>query len=839
MHSRARQHLVDLPVNDVVDDLKSVLVASTTALLIAPPGAGKTTTVPLHLLNEPWMNGRKILMLEPRRLATRAAAQRMAHTTGTKVGSLIGYQTRDDRVLGADTRIEVITEGILTRRMMNNPTLDDVGLVIFDEVHERNLPTDLGIALTLDVMRHLRPDLRLLAMSATPDARTLVPTLKNATGEPAPIIESLGRQHEVTVVWDPKPQKEWLDSAVTRVVIRALNETEGDVLVFLPGMGEINRVRQNLNAQVIASRHSNVQIHRLAGALSQAEQDAALQLDPLGQRRVILSTDIAETSLTVDGVTVVVDAGLARVPRFDSRTGMTRLTTIPCSRANAEQRAGRAGRTQPGTVYRLWSKIEHGSRRAHLAPEITETELTSLALDLIIWGTDESALSFPDPPPKAALKQARELLQALGAIDEQFKPTELGRDIAALPVHPRLAAMIQRAKDESADDAWTACIVATLVEERDILRGQHDSLPIDLALRVDLVAGHAHHDTIDRRAVENVSRRASDLARRAGVRESSVIAEHCGQLLLGGFPDRLATKRSGVGQFQLRGGSAAWVAKGDNLAESPFIVAIDLDGDRKNARVRLAASVSVGDIEVACRDRVRKESVLIFDKEKDDFVLRTEVLLDNMRLLSETRRPEASVETLDALIDRVRTTRLAALKLSDEFRRLQRRMQYVRGADGETWPDWTDAALIATLELWLLPYIGQCRDLADMRSMDLVMVLQSGLSWDQSTQFSALAPTEFSLPNGRVRKLEYPADMNPLLRVRVQDLYGVDVHPAIVNGKVPLVLELLSPADRPIQTTSDLPGFWKGSWRDVRKDMAGRYPKHSWPEDPATAKPPK
>jgi ATP-dependent helicase HrpB len=318
-----------------------------------------------------------------------------------------------------------------------------------------------------------------------------------------------------------------------------------------------------------------------------------------------------------------------------------------------------------------------------------------------------------------------------------------------------------------------------------------------------------------------------------------VIAEHCGQLLLGGFPDRLATKRSGVGQFQLRGGSAAWVAKGDNLAESPFIVAIDLDGDRKNARVRLAASVSVGDIEVACRDRVRKESVLIFDKEKDDFVLRTEVLLDNMRLLSETRRPEASVETLDALIDRVRTTRLAALKLSDEFRRLQRRMQYVRGADGETWPDWTDAALIATLELWLLPYIGQCRDLADMRSMDLVMVLQSGLSWDQSTQFSALAPTEFSLPNGRVRKLEYPADMNPLLRVRVQDLYGVDVHPAIVNGKVPLVLELLSPADRPIQTTSDLPGFWKGSWRDVRKDMAGRYPKHSWPEDPATAKPPK
>ncbi|NBO54927.1 MAG: DEAD/DEAH box helicase, partial [Actinobacteria bacterium] len=398
--------MVDLPVNDVVDDLKSVLAAGTTALLIAPPGAGKTTSVPLHLLNEPWMNGRKILMLEPRRLATRAAAQRMAQTTGTNVGSMIGYQTRDDRVLGSDTRIEVITEGILTRRMMNNPALDDVGLVIFDEVHERNLPTDLGIALTLDVMRHLRPDLRLLAMSATPDARTLVPTLENANGEPAPVIESLGRQHEVKVVWDPKPQKEWLESAVTRVVIRALNETEGDVLVFLPGMGEINRVRQNLNEQVIAGRHATVQIHRLAGALSQTEQDAALQIDPLGRRRVILSTDIAETSLTVDGVTVVVDAGLARVPRFDSRTGMTRLTTIPCSRANAEQRAGRAGRTQPGTVYRLWSKIEHGSRRAHLAPEITETELTSLALDLIIWGADESALCFPDPPPKAAMKQA-------------------------------------------------------------------------------------------------------------------------------------------------------------------------------------------------------------------------------------------------------------------------------------------------------------------------------------------------------------------------------------------------------------------------------------------------
>ena len=830
--------MADLPVNDVVDELKTTLANSTTALLVAPPGAGKTTSVPLHLLEEPWLEGRKIVMLEPRRLATRAAARRMAETTGTEVGALIGFQTRDERHIGEATRIEVVTEGVLTRRLQNNPTLDGVGLVIFDEIHERNIPTDLGIALTLDVMTTLRPDLRLLAMSATPDAETLAVTLINQLGVSAPVIESLGRQHPVDIVWDPRGQKEWLEPATVRTVVRALNETTGDILVFLPGVGEINRVQQQLRDTIANSKHDSVQILRLAGALPQSEQFEALSRDHAGRRRVVLSTDIAETSLTVDGVTVVVDSGLARVPRFDTRTGMTRLTTIPCSRANAEQRAGRAGRTEPGVAYRMWSKIEHGSRRAHLRPEILEAELTSLALDLALWGTSEQVLRFPDAPPRAAMQQARDVLTALGAIDAEGRITPIGTSVSSLPVHPRLATMIESAQNN--EDAWAACLLATMIEERDFLRGRSDSVPTDINLRLEILTGRTRHDSTDHRAAENILHRARDLARRARVRPDDGIQPNCaGRLLLHAFPDRIAVHRGGGGQFQLRGGNGAWVPKNDSLEDAPFIVAVDLDGDRKNARVRLAADVSVDDLRSSLGDRVATIATITFDKSRDDFVVKRDVMFDSMRLASETIRPQASEETAEAILERVRATKLQCLKLSDEFHLTQRRMHYVRTSDPQAWPDWSDAALIASLDEWLAPFVSQCRDLADVRAVDLVMTLQAGLTWDQSSKFAELAPIYFTLPNGRVRPLEYPPDMNPTLRVRVQDLYGVSIHPAIVNGTIPLVLELLSPANRPIQVTSDLPGFWSGSWKDVRKDMAGRYPKHDWPEDPATAKPPR
>lgn len=830
--------MADLPVNDVVDDLRAALSSSTTALLIAPPGAGKTTSVPLQLLDEPWLEGRKIVMLEPRRLATRAAARRMAETTHTEVGGLIGYQTRDERHIGSSTRIEVVTEGVLTRRLQNNSSLDGVGLVIFDEIHERNIPTDLGIALTLDVMATIRPDLRLLAMSATPDAETLAKTLTNQHGESAPMIISLGREHPVDVVWDPRGQKEWLEPATVRTVVRALNETSGDLLVFLPGIAEINRVQQQLLDAISGTKHGSVQVMRLAGALPQTEQFEALARDAQGRRRVVLSTDIAETSLTVDGVTVVVDSGLARVPRFDPRTGMTRLTTIPCSRANADQRAGRAGRTEPGTAYRMWSKIEHGSRRAHLRPEILEAELTSLALDLALWGTKENELRFPDAPPKGAMQQARDLLQAIGALDVDGRPTDALRKIASLPVHPRLAAMIDAAQDNS--DAWSACLLATMIEERDFLRGKSDVIPTDMNLRLEILAGNIRHDATDRRAAESVIRRAQDLARRARINPDDTVTPHCaGRLLLHAFPDRLAVRRGGGGQFQLRGGNAAWVPKNDLLEDASFIVAVDLDGDRKNARVRLAADVSIDDMHEAFGDRITSTSTITFDKAKDDLVLKRDVMLDSMRISSEVSRPTASPATTEAIVERVRATRLQCLKPSDEFRRTQRRMQYVHNAEPENWPDWTDVGLIASVDTWLEPFIGHCRDLSDAREIDLVMALQASLTWGQSSAFQELAPIEFKLPNGRVRTLEYPNDMNPTLRVRVQDLYGVATHPAIVNGSVPLVLELLSPANRPIQVTSDLPGFWSGSWKEVRKDMAGRYPKHDWPENPATAKPPK
>ncbi len=839
VHLRVRQHLVDLPVNDVVDELAAVLATSTTALLVAQPGAGKTTFVPLYLLRQPWLGDNKIVMLEPRRLATRAAAHRMSELLGETVGQTIGYQTRDERRIGPNTRIEVVTEGVLTRRLQNDPTLSGVGLVIFDEIHERNLPTDLGIAFTLDTMKLLRPDLRLLAMSATAEAEVLSKTLVNANGQPAPVIESLGRQFPVEIIWDPKSQKERVEPAITRTILRALRETNGDILAFLPGIGEITRTQSLLLDQLRGTTQANVRVLRLAGALPQNEQDTALRRDPSGMRRVILATDIAETSLTVAGVSVVVDAGLARVPRFDTRTGLTRLTTIAAARANAEQRSGRAGRTEPGTAYRLWSKIEHGTRRAHLPPEISEAELTSLFLDVCIWGTPVEQLSFPDPPASSALKQARELLYSLGAIDSKNSPTKLGLAIAGLPVHPRLATMVVRASESSLDDAWAACLLATLVDERDIFRSRNDTTPTDLNLRLDILQGISRHDDVDTHAVARIVDRARDLAHRASISSSASIADHCaGRLLLYAFPDRLATKRGGIGQFQLRGGTSAWLSKNDHLADEPFIVAVDLDGDRKNARIRLAAALSIDDIAGVLDDRVSRTYEIVFDKDKSDIVMREEVRLDNMRISSSTTRPMPSDETLAAILSRIRSTKLVALKPSEDFKRLQRRMNYLCMTDPDTWPDWSDTKLTATLEQWLAPYLQQCRDLADVCAVDLTMVLQAGLSWDQLQQLTELAPINFKLPNGRVRKLEYPADSNPVLRVRVQDLYGVNIHPAIVNGAIPLVLELLSPADRPIQKTSDLPRFWVGSWKEVRKEMAGRYPKHFWPEDPATEQPP-
>jgi ATP-dependent helicase HrpB len=816
----ADRPLPDLPVAETFPALRRALAELGTAVLVAPPGAGKTTVVPLALLDEPWLGGAKIVVLEPRRLATRAAARRMAQLLGGDVGDLVGYQTRDERHLGPATRIEVVTEGILTRRLQSDPELPGVGLVVFDEVHERNLPTDIGLAFALDARATLRPDLRLLAMSATPDTDALVASLGGA-----PVIESEGRMFPVDLRWTPRDRKERIEPAIVRTVLQALREQPGDVLVFLPGIGEIHRVQQALEQQI----PTDVDVRPLAGALSMAEQDQALAASPVGRRRVVLSTDIAETSLTVEGVRVVVDSGLARAPRFDPRTGMTRLTTISTSRASAEQRTGRAGRVEPGACYRLWSKIEHGSRPAHRSPEITEVDLAGLALELAAWGTPSDELAFPTTPPAKAMRTARELLIDLEALDDDGHLTDIGTRMLGLPVHPRLARMLVSERSP------LGCALAVLLDERDLLRGRPDDLPSDLGLRLRLLAGRGGHDQADRRSVDQVRRRADDLARRIGIRFDTdlIDPDRAGLALLHAYPDRLAMRRR-PGQFQLRTGSGAWLPDDDPLAHEAFIVAADLDGKRDRARVRLAAGLDADEVALAFGDDVIERVELVWDPDRDDLVERVERRLDGMQLGAVSRPPSAGPATTDALMERVRATGLAVLGWSRASIGLRQRVEFLHRAIGDPWPDWSVATLTRTVDEWLAPYLPGAVGRADLERVDLAMVLRSQLPWPTGADLDELAPARLDLPTGRSVPIDYTGD-EPVASVRVQDLFGTTVHPTA--GGRPIVLSLLSPADRPIQVTADLPGFWTGSWAAVKKDLAGRYPKHRWPDDPGGAEP--
>jgi ATP-dependent helicase HrpB len=821
--------VADLPVVGVLDALGQALVDGHEAVVVAAPGAGKTTVVPLWLLDQPWLGDRRIVMLEPRRLATRAAARRMASLLGEEVGGTVGYQTRDERRIGPSTRIEVVTEGVLTRRLQHDPDLPGVAVVIFDEVHERNLPTDLGLALALEVRTHLRPDLRLLAMSATPDTRRIAALLGG--DEPAAVVASEGREYPVDIRSLPPGKGVRIEQAVAEAVLTALRDEPGDVLVFLPGIGEIRRVEGLLRDRVPPS----VDVYPLAGALSLADQDLALTPSPAGRRRVVLSTDIAESSLTVAGVRVVVDAGLARVPRFDARTGMTRLTTVATSRASADQRAGRAGRTEPGACYRLWSKLEQSTRLAHLPAEITQVDLSGLALELAVWNTPPESLSFIDPPPAKSLQTARQLLVDLGALTTDGTPTATGRSMLALPVHPRLARMIVDARPA---DRGLACVLAALVDERDVLRGRFDELPADLALRVRLVCGDGGDERADRRALGQVRDRAHDLARRArtDLDLDRVDGGRAGAVLALAYPDRVGVRRSQPGQFQLRTGSGAWVAKDDPLAHEPFIVAADLDGNRTSARIRLGAGLDAAELEASLAHEVERRESIVWDKQRNDLVERIETRLGNMVISDLTRAPSPGPATVDALVERLRVTRLAPLDLAAAANLRARLALLARLFPDNGWPDTSDAALLATLDEWLVPYLQHATGRADLERLDVGMLLVNQLGWDQQMALAELAPASLDTPAGRSAPIDYTRP-HPTSSVRVQDLFGTREHPTVCRGQVPVTLELLSPADRPIQITADLPSFWAGSWTEVRKEMAGRYPKHQWPTDPAAAPP--
>ena len=817
-----------LPVEECVPGLRAALAGAGVAVLRAPPGAGKTTVVPLRLLDEPWLAGGRIVVLEPRRLATRAAARRMAALMGEEVGGTVGYRTRDDRRVGPATRVEVVTEGILTRRLQKDPSLPGVGLVVLDEFHERSLHADLALALVLDARPALRPDLRVLAMSATLETDRVARLLGGPDG-PAPVVASEGRAHPVDVRWAPPPPRRRLAESAAAAVLRALREEDGDVLTFLPGAADIRRAETLLREDVPAG----VDLRPLFGALPAAVQDEALAPSPPGRRRVVLATDIAETSLTVEGVRVVVDAGQARTPRYDPRSGLTKLHTGPASKASADQRAGRAGRTGPGVAYRLWSKMEHAARRPFAAPESDSVDLAGLALEVAVWGTEVKDLRWLDPPPGRALAEARELLSQLGALDGDGRPTPAGRAMAELPLHPRLARMLVGGLPAGLGPV--ACAMAALLEDRDVLRGAPDELPVDVAERVRVILDpSASHPRLDRQAVAGARRRAAELARRAGVGGAggAVDLAGCGPALARAYPDRMAQARGG-GRFRLRGGGGAWVPAADPLAAEPFLVVAELDADRRDSRIRMAAALDAADVESAAGAAVERSTTLAWDTERDDLRARVERRLGGLVLGETEAPPEPGPATVRALLDRVRGTRLDVLRWTGTARALQRRAAFARRL-GDDWPDVSDAALQASVDEWLAPLLDRATGRADLEAVDLVRVLRSRLGHRLAAELDRVAPPALVLAGGRRVAVDYDGDQ-PVAAVRVQDLFGTTTHPTVAGGRVPVVLHLLSPAGRPVQVTADLPGFWAGSWAAVRKEMAGRYPKHPWPADPATA----
>ena len=800
--------LPPLPINDALPELLAALAAGPYAVLVAPPGAGKTTRVPLALLGAQWRGDTRIIMLEPRRLAARAAATQMARLLGEEVGQTVGYRVRMDSKISAKTRIEVVTEGVFTRMLLDDPELTGIGAVLFDEFHERSLDGDLGLALALDATA-LRPDLRALVMSATIDGGRVAALLDGA-----PVIESLGRAFPVETLYaEPDPLKR-LEDQVTEAILAALRAHEGSALVFLPGQGEIVRVAERLAGKVPA----NTDIAPLYGQLTPAEQDRAIRPAEAGRRKIVLATSIAETSLTIDGVRIVVDAGFRRIPAYEPATGLSTLETRRVSRAAADQRRGRAGRTSPGVCIRLWHEGQTSALDAFDTPEILAADLAGFALDLAAWGVSTpSALRFLDPPPAPAWNEATALLQRLDALDASLRLTPVGRSIARLPLHPRLAHMVVTAQS----DSRTAAELAVLLGERGL---GGDS--VDLSHRLDRFRTDRSKRANDARAL------ASRWAKLAGGTTSE--PQDAGEHLARAFPDRVAQATGGQGRFRLANGRQASLEVTDALARAPFLVVTDVTGAAASGKIRGAAAISRDSIETLFAHHISAETVLSFDAQSGSVRARRVRRLDALRLNDDP----AQVDNLEAaaalLAEAAAKSGIDALGWSRDQRALRARTTYLHQTLGAPWPDLSETALAANPE-WLTPHIiGETR-LSAITADHLGAALDTILPWNERREIDALLPSHFHAPSGSHLPIDYAAENGPALEVRVQELFGLDRHPSVANGKIALLLVLLSPAHRPIQTTRDLPGFWRGSWKDVAKDLKGRYPRHFWPEDPVNA----
>ncbi|MCC6772105.1 MAG: ATP-dependent helicase HrpB [Gemmatimonadaceae bacterium] len=828
-----------LPIDEVLPALRAALEGHSCAVLQAPPGAGKTTIVPLALLESPWLGRQKIVMLEPRRLAARAAAHRMAQLLGEQVAQTVGYRVRRDTRVGRTTRIEVVTEGVLTRMLNSDPTLDGVGLVIFDEFHERSLQADLGLALTRQTQQLVRSELRVLVMSATLDGEPVARMLGDA-----PIVTSAGRLFPVEARWLPRRPDQRIEATMAATIRIALRDVEDDVLAFLPGQGEIHRVAGQLGDGALGEA---IDVFPLYGNLPFDAQDRAIAPSPAGRRKVVLATSIAESSLTIDGVRCVVDCGLSRRARFSPAVGMTRLDTVRVSRASAEQRAGRAGRLGPGVVYRLWTMEEHAGLVPFTAPEIADADLTPFALDLAAAGVQRvDELAWLDPPPDAAMERARALLTWLGALDATGRITAHGASMSQLAAHPRVAHMLLRARADG--NAPLACDVAALIGERDILRGDGRHHDADLRTRVDLLRTlrrtrrlppelggmRVQRDAVHR-ALDEANLWRRELGVHSGADDGD--SDDVGRLLALAYPDRVGQRRGETGgRYLLRSGGGAYLKDSPALAQSEYLVIAESDGKRPDSAIYLAAPLSIDDVRRDFADDIVVEERVTWDEQTQAVRAVRLEQLGALTLREGPLRDASPALVTAALVDAVRASSLRLLPWRDSATQLRARLAFVHAHD-PVWPGVSDADLLDSLDDWLVPHLEGLRKGSDLQSLDLHTLLLGRLTWQQRSALDTLAPSHLIVPTGSRLAVDYSDPGSPALAVRLQEMFGCGETPTVLGGRVAVTLQLLSPARRPVQVTRDLAGFWRSSYKDVQKEMKGRYPRHPWPDEPWKAEP--